>query len=185
MTTGTPTTPTGVTTITMTSALAAETVRAWFNQRAMGRIDSTGDLVMLDGTTDPEFGLPVLSVTVQDGPKTPLDGLTEHTTSIGEFTAAVAIAERGGDHVMDAQVAHLATIGADWYVFQRSNGTGINGYVIAQQGHSGGDGLGPTRKRQLTWWSTNDGLSMFAAWNVAIEFITAQVHADLKDEWGE
>jgi hypothetical protein len=61
----------------------------------------------------------------------------------------------------------------------------MKGYVVAQQGHAGGDGFGRTRKRPITWWATDPALSRFAAWNVAVEFITAQVHADLKDEWGE
>jgi hypothetical protein len=110
-------------------------------------------------------------------------GLTEHTGSIHEFTARIGVREVGGDNIMDAQAAHLATIGADWYVFY---GARMAGYIIARQGHAGGDGLGLSRgTRPLTWWSTDPALSQFAAWTTAVEFITAQVYGDLKNEWGE
>jgi hypothetical protein len=114
--------------------------------------------------------------------QSPLDGLAEHTTPIDQFAYSVGFPEAGGDGIMDGQVAHLATIGGDWFAFY---GRDLKGYVIAYQGHAGGDSLGPSRKRPLTWWSTDPGLSKLAAWTTAVEFITAQVHADLKDGWGE
>ncbi len=159
--------------LTIDTDESPERVAAFFEG---GRFTTGGAL--LDASEDPEFGLRVRSV--QLGPVTPEDGLVKHTTPIADFTAAVAVEEVGGTHPIDAEVAHLATIGADWYVL---HGTGMHGYVISQQGHGGGNGFGPTRKQPITWWATDPALSPFAAWNTAVEFITAQVHADLKNEW--
>lgn len=55
-----------MTTITITSNLDAAAVRAWFAQRGLDGTNHGDDTVMLDATVDPEFGLPVTSVTVTD-----------------------------------------------------------------------------------------------------------------------
>lgn len=113
---------------------------------------------------------------------TPEDGLTKHRDPFAIFRARVETEMVGGETVYDSTVATMSGIGNDWYVFQ---GTGLHGYVIANQGHAGGDLLLATRQRPVEYWTTNEGLSKLQAWDIAIEFITAQVHADLKDEWGE
>jgi hypothetical protein len=105
-------------------------------------------------------------------------GLGEHTTPVSEFLARI---ERDGWELSDAEVCHVATIGADWYIYHSAD---FRQYVIAQQGHGGGSILGPQRKRPLTWWVTPAGNKQLEAWRAAIGFVTAVVDDDLEAEWG-
>lgn len=108
-------------------------------------------------------------------------GLEERTASYTVFAGLIQAPDKD---LADSEVGHLATIGADFYIYENADYTG---YVIAQQGHAGGDRIAPGRHRAMTYWVTpviTDGIPKLRSWRAALAFITACVDADLEVEWG-
>lgn len=98
--------------------------------------------------------------------------MQEHETSVAEFHAAIGPSP-------EEPVAHLATIGADWYLYHDKT---MHGYIAAQTGHAGGDSFSTARRRPLRWWSF-EAASQLQAWEQAVAYITGRVHEDLVNEW--
>jgi len=105
--------------------------------------------------------------------------MIEHTGTYAQFAAACE--QKMADF---EPVAHLATIGANWYLF---HGPGLIGYTAAMQGHAGGDRWDDkrTHSRPVTYWTTPEGIPQLQAWHLALAFITARVSEDLTAEWSD
>jgi hypothetical protein len=108
-----------------------------------------------------------------------MNEMIAHTGNYQQFAAACESSQ-----VDFAPVAHLASIGTDWYIF---TGPGLVGYTVAQQGHAGGDRWDDSRdpKRPVSYWTTPENVTQLEAWRLALSFITGRVDEDLASEWGE
>lgn len=112
--------------------------------------------------------------------------LIEEYAPLARFRSLLA-GDDGGQLGPDGEpreVAHLADIGADWYIYQ---GIGFMFYVIANQGHAGGSGLhrdSAREHRPFRFWRTNTAQPVLAQWKAALAFVTGEVNRSLEAEWG-